>query len=67
MSLTPFFSNVNKDIQNFIRLIIRATTFCVPQIEPTVPAYLCRAYFCRPYVKVDHIFVNDSKTLEFRV
>lgn len=70
MSLAPFFSNVNKDIQNFIRLIIRATVFCVPQIEPTVSAYLyraylCRAYFCRAYVRVDHIIGNDSKTLEF--
>ena len=60
MSFTPFFSNVNKDIQNFIGLIIRATTFCVPQIELTVSAYLCRAY-----VRVDHMIGNDSKTLEF--
>lgn len=70
MSLIPFFSNVSKDIQNFIRLIIRATAFCVPQIEPTVSAYLCRAYFCRAYfyrayVRVDHLIRNDSKTLEF--
>lgn len=47
-------------MQNFIRLIIRATTFCVPQIELTVSAYLCRAY-----VRVDHMIGNDSKTLEF--
>lgn len=65
MSLIPFFSNVSKNIQNFIRLIIRATAFCVPQIEPTVSAYLCRAYFYRAYVRVDHLIGNDSKILEF--